>query len=504
METDAIRQGTDSVNPKSDARKPHAGARLKGITTLWNAGWLTGSRLAGDALSLLLFIVLSRAFGAAGIGQYAYGIAIAGLVYVGVLLGIDEYGVREYARIGQERWRPFIGRLVGTQVLLATMVVPALILFVAVSRPSTETTAVILLLSAQQMCFGLARTFFIPAFARERMVLPAVGELLSRALAVVASIALVVLFDVSLAKALTPLPIGGLAFLLAGIVWARRHLGGLGVSLSWRDVATVLRIAWPFAASIVVFQVYARADVIMLSLIDGDTVTGIYASSVKAFEVGLMPLWFLGFAAFPEMSRLSHRSIAGFVDAGDRLLRFTLFAGGLLAWFLFFAAPELLAPILGSDFTAATPVLRVLAVLALLMALEVPLVRMLLAADMQVKRLKFQFLGTVINVILNLALIPLLSAIGAALSSIVAVAVTNVLYFGALQKAASLDKLTRSLGVFLLPLLAATVMGVAAHWFSPYGWLPALISLVILCSGALSLGLVAQLREVKVLRTLLR
>lgn len=492
------------MTPASDTGGSRARARLRGITTLWNAGWLTGSRLAGDALSLLLFIVLSRAFGAAGIGQYAYGIAIAGLVYVGVLLGIDEYGVREYARVGQEQWRSFIGRLLGTQALLAALVVPTLILFVAVARPSTETTAVILLLSAQQMCFGLARTFFIPAFALERMALPAVGELLCRAAAIVASISLVLLLDVGLAKALTPLPIGALAFLLAGVVWARRHLGGFGVSLSWRDVVTVLRIAWPFAASIVVFQVYARADVIMLSLIDGDAVTGIYASSVKVFEVGLMPLWFLGFAAFPELSRLFHRSRPDFVNSGDVLFRFTLLAGGLLAWFLFFGAPVLLAPVLGSDFTAATPVLRVMTVLALLMALEVPLVRMLLAADMQVKRLKYQFLGTAINVLLNLALIPLLSAIGAAVSSIVAVAVTNVLYFGVLHEVTPLDKLTRSLGWFLLPLAAAAVMALAAHWLSPHEWLPAVTSLVILCSGALSVGWGAQLREVGVIRSLLR
>ena len=72
------------------------GRRL--LTTAQNAGWLAGSRLSGDVLNFFLFVVLSRRFGPAGVGAYAYAFSIAGFGYAAASLGLEDYGVREMAR----------------------------------------------------------------------------------------------------------------------------------------------------------------------------------------------------------------------------------------------------------------------------------------------------------------------------------------------------------------------------------------------------------------------
>src|SRR5689334_2729763 len=65
-----------------------------------NAFWLSACRIAADLLSFVLFAAISRAFGPAGAGEYSYAYAVAGFVAIVAASGLDEYGVREYARAG--------------------------------------------------------------------------------------------------------------------------------------------------------------------------------------------------------------------------------------------------------------------------------------------------------------------------------------------------------------------------------------------------------------------
>ena len=54
------------------------------LKVLFNTGGMATTRLVGDLASFFLFILFSRRFGPAGIGQYAYGFAISGLLFSAV------------------------------------------------------------------------------------------------------------------------------------------------------------------------------------------------------------------------------------------------------------------------------------------------------------------------------------------------------------------------------------------------------------------------------------
>src|SRR3984957_18029658 len=74
-----------------------------------NTVWLTACRLTGDVLNLLLFVLISRQFGPAGVGAYSYGFAIATFAFVIGCLGIEEYGLRQFARLDAARTPPLLG-----------------------------------------------------------------------------------------------------------------------------------------------------------------------------------------------------------------------------------------------------------------------------------------------------------------------------------------------------------------------------------------------------------
>ena len=144
------------------------------VTILSNAGWLTGTRLAGNVVSVLLFVVLSRYFGPAGIGQYAYGLAIAGLIGAVVAFGLEDYAIRESSHLSLEARRLLLSRLLGTQLGIIALAVFGLLVFLLIARPSGEVVFIIILLSSYHVTLAVSWTLFVPAFSQQSMAGPAI------------------------------------------------------------------------------------------------------------------------------------------------------------------------------------------------------------------------------------------------------------------------------------------------------------------------------------------
>jgi len=464
---------------------------------LSNASWLAGTRLAGDLASLLFFIVLSRHFGPGGIGLYVYGFAIAGLAYASVNLGLEDYAIRESSRLSLEAGRILIGRLIGSQIGIAVIMLFGLLGFLFLSGATVETAKIILCLLTYQLSLAFARTLFVPAFSQQSMAGPAVTELACRVGAIFIAILLVVCFHSSLPKALIPFIIGGLVLFVLAAISAKRYNGMIIISISLHDATCIIKSAWPFAASVILFYLYARVDLIMLSFLRGDEATGIYATSLKFLEVGVMPFILLGLAAYPVLSKCYNQDDNSFSEAADKLLRTSLILGGLLAWAMIFLGPLVLVPLLGEEFAAAVSVTKIMAVLGLIMAIDMTMVRLLLATHLQVKRVRFQFYGTILNILLNSFLIPLSGVLGAAVALILSQVAMNVLYFRALQRKTPITKtLAKTLRSFLAPLSAALLVGVLLAWLSSNEWLSAAATLVTFFSVVIGMGFM-PVRKIK-------
>ncbi|OYV76618.1 MAG: hypothetical protein B7Z66_08085 [Chromatiales bacterium 21-64-14] len=426
--------------------------------------------MSADGLSFVLFVVISRHFGPAGTGQYALGFASAGLIYMCCYLGLADYGIRESAQALAQGRQPTLSGLLAAQLTVIAVVVLGLVIFVLAAHLSAATTVVIVLLSSYQVGLALARTLFVSAFAREAMAAPALAELACRGAAILAALAMIVRHHASLATALLAYPAAGIVLVLVASVSAVRH----GDFRRWcgclREVWPTIQAAWPFGVSEIIFQLYTRVDLVMLSILVGATATGLYASVMKFVEVGVTPLVFVGMAAFPGLSSHYGSSDGDFRSAAHELFRVTLMLGGLLAWALYYVVPGLFVPLLGHRFASVGPLVQVTALLALLYAVEIAAVRVLLAARRQLGRLKLQIIGTAFKLAANLALIPLFGLMGALAASIASLALIGVLYGVALWTDVRSTPLRHSVRAFLAALAALIVVGAAARLLAISDW----------------------------------
>jgi O-antigen/teichoic acid export membrane protein len=457
------------------------------LSTTRNAIWLTGCRLTGDVLNLLLFVLISRRFGPSGAGAYSYGFAVATFAFVIGCLGIEEYGLRQYSRLDDARRQSFLGELLGTQVLMVALAVAALAAYLALTGPSRATLVMVCALGTYQITNAVAATLFIPAMAAQRMMEPALAELCARAIAFATAGYAIGIAGTPLAAALLGYPLAACVWLCLAIRSSRRYAPFLRIAVSRAGTLRIVGILWSFALLEIFAQLFARVGVIALSLGVGDAAAGIFATGLRLIEVALMPLSFLGVAAYPRLSQLFASDLPAFRHSAAGLMWPMLFGGAIAAWGLYFVAPPLLVPVLGERFAGAETVIQSMAVFALVQAVEVCLGRILLCADRQVANAVFVAIGAVLSLALNLLWVPKYGVYGAIYAGAAAYAAIDILCVAALLRPLSGAALAR---VFLS--LGASVgvgAGIALLLIrrEPSAWLGALASATALISiGAIT------------------
>jgi O-antigen/teichoic acid export membrane protein len=162
--------------------------------------------------------------------------------------------------------------------------------------------------------------------------------------------------------------------------------------------------------------IYNDVDKIMLGKVSYVAV-GIYAAAYRIIDVSMTPIRSLASAAYP---RFFQKGMGGMKPAYDfaatQIGRSSVYSVVLFAM-LWLTAP-LLPKVLGADYANATLALRWLAVLPVLRGVHVFLADSLSGAGFQALRSAIQVLIALVNVGLNLAILPTYGWRGAAWTSI--------------------------------------------------------------------------------------
>jgi O-antigen/teichoic acid export membrane protein len=163
--------------------------------------------------------------------------------------------------------------------------------------------------------------------------------------------------------------------------------------------------------------VYNDIDKIMLSKLSDFASTGVYAAAYRVIDVSLTPVRSLVSAAYPQFFR---KGVAGMRATYSYAL--SLIAKAAIYGALTFAGLWLCAPvlphILGNKYDAVVPALRWLALIPLLRCFHVFLADALSGAGFQRIRTGIQVLVALINIGLNLIILPRYSWRGAAWTSL--------------------------------------------------------------------------------------
>jgi O-antigen/teichoic acid export membrane protein len=294
-----------------------------------------------------------------------------------------------------------------------------LLLHVIGARILNPASAAIVLLAALANCLGSQVTTCAALVfqAAEQMRTTAILNLLTNFLRTLAAAMLLVFYHRIGAWewAMTSMIVSLIGSAVAiGVILA--HFGKPRFSLGLLHSRLVEGVEFAFASSTT--SAYNDLDKAMLSHYSMNAANGIYTLAYRAIDIATMPVNSLAAAAMPTFFRSGVGGLAGGAEAlAGRLLKRSVVIAAAASLSLLVLAP--LVPLLaGQSFSETVVALRWLSVIPLFRCVHEISGSALTGAGLQRYRSANQVIAVVLNLLLNLWLIPVYNWRGAAWSSI--------------------------------------------------------------------------------------
>ena len=279
--------------------------------------------------------------------------------------------------------------------------------------------------------------------------------------------------------------------LITSAAIVRYRAGTFIQKINWRNSLRILKLSYPFALLILLMSLFNRVDSVMLERLlpeIGKEQAGIYAQSFRIFDAASQFSLLFAMLLLPMFSRMLRLN----EDVNDLIriaMPLLLVAGLTVAISCNFYKKEVIDLLYVAHAPYSSKIFGVLMVGFLFISTSY-LYGTLLTANNNLRHLNILAASTVvINISLNLILIPKHQAYGAAISSLVSqayYAIAQVILAVYLIKTPSNRDILIRLGAFLLINLLAGYL----TQFIP-GWIPGFSILLLSClASSLALGLI--------------
>jgi O-antigen/teichoic acid export membrane protein len=405
--------------PTTNAPAPPSGIEERAIlNTLYNSG----GEIAGRFASLLLFAVAGHALGENGLGSFVFAVAFLGFVIVPVDIGLDRYMLRAIAREPSSANHLFFNVL-ALKLSLALPLFGAAVLGLHLVGYDHAAQLTTLALVPGTICDSIARSQFAVFMANERSGPPALADATQRICSAALGIAALKSGYGVVSVAVT-YSIGSLIGVVIGFVLLARTIGMPARSAkrrSWRALASG---SVPFATQDIFATLLARVDTVILALIATQAAVGSYGAAYRLFESTLFVTYALVGAFAAMFTYLSPDSDPPLRSVYQRSIKLSLvLLVPIAAAFTVLGGP-ICRLIYGDNFSSAAVPLGILGPGVVLLGVVTLTTSLMVSRENPRRMVPVAAAMAALNIALNLILIPLYGAGGAA----AAMLATEVVY----------------------------------------------------------------------------
>lgn len=445
--------------PAASTPPMRAGRRI-----LMNTGALAGSSLWRIFISFVLQVLITRMLGVAPFGQYVSALAYLNLSQVVSELGLPQLLVRDLAQFPQQR-RALYFLALRIQIVAALVVWGVLAAAAWLLPITVQTQAALLLVGASLPFYAITSASETLFQASERMELVMGVEATINTLIMAVSVAL--LFWGGGVRALIGVLVvtQAVSAALCLFLVARNRLltgGSKTAAVSWRGLLGQSRPFYGLALADVLLH---RLDILLLNILAGDFVTGVYSIAYSLVRVMVKLIQSYWQALYPTLSRFRQHADAHYRRLSSLALRYGLMVvlpGAAIGTGI---AANMLPLIFGAEGGLATPVFQILIWMTPLFLVETYAVIRLMTE----RRPQLSLSVTGIHIVSEALLLPLGNAMAGAVGA--AWAAVGSSGAGALLGLWLLRRLQLAPdGAKLSWLLLATASAFAVAWLAPWAW----------------------------------
>lgn len=387
-----------------------------------NIGWLFFDKILRMGVGLLVSVWIARHLGPEQFGLLNFAIAfasffgaIAGLGLNGIVvrdLVRDPYGAR--STLGTAALLHLIGGLVTFIMMLAA---------IAYVRPDDVLTrSVVAILGAVMML----KVSDIAVYWFESQVQAKYTVWVQNGVFVVfAMIRLLLILQEAplIAFAWAMLGEAAVVAMLLLTILGRKGIVLSQLSASIARAKTLLADSWSLIISAIAITLYMRIDQIMLGQMIGDEAVGVYSAAVRISEVWYFIPMAIVASVFPALLETKKRSEAEYNARLQRLYDVMVIISIAFALPMTFIAAPIVGLLYGASYIESGPVLALHIWASVFVFLGVASGQWFITENRQILAMQRTLLGALVNVCLNLWLIPSNGATGAAAATVFSYAV---------------------------------------------------------------------------------
>ncbi len=424
-------------------------------TIFKNSFWLAINEGISKLAKLVLLIYVARILGATDYGKFTFALAFVSLFLIFFDFGLAQITTREFSR-EKEKENEFPS-LFSLKLILGLGTLPLILIVSFFITPSLLIQKIIWILA---VCFFIEGLFeILVAFfrARQKMEYEAFVKTLESLILV--GVGLFTLFYCPSIINLSYSYLFGafVALIFALVIF---HFKFQRISFNWNKSVwkKYLYISWPLGLVAILSTIYNQIDSVMMGYWGMITETGWYNAAYRIVWPTLIPISLISVSFFPVLSRCFKESKEKLQKAWDYqneimiFLAIPLTVGGVIL------APKIIDFIYGSSFVPSILAFQILITTSGIMFLYNAFYQVLVVVDQQKNIFWAVLAGAIINIILNIILIPKFSLYGAAVATVIAQILVFFLLFRFTLKFTSINLFTSRTFLFFLGVIGSSAV----------------------------------------------
>ena len=398
-----------------------------------NTSWLMGHRVLSMIVALFVGVYVARYLGPERFGLLSYAGSFVGLFTALATLGLDGIMVRELVKTPDRR-----DELLGTAFWLKAGGAILMWAGIAAAVPFTHNDAqtnILIVIIAFAVIFQAFNVIDFNYQAEVKSKYVVYAQLVSL---VISSITKLVFVWIA-----APLVWFACIFLLDAVV---RSIGLLAMYLQntgkvwywkwrWQTARVLLKDSWPLILSGMVISIYMKIDQVMIKEMLGAEQVGHYAAAVRLSEAWYFIPMAITSSVFPAIINAKKQSEGLYYQRLQKLYDLMVWLAVAIALPTTFLAPWVIRVLYGNAFLPAAGVLSIHIWAGVFVFLGVANGRWIITENLQYIATIRSTAGAMVNVALNIVLIPRYGINGAAIATFFSVFVASHLAFFFINKA---------------------------------------------------------------------
>ena len=387
-----------------------------------NIGWLTVDKILRMGVGLVISLLVARHLGPEMFGALSFALAFVGLFGPMASLGLRQIVVRDLVK-EPGGMAAILGTAAAMRLIAGLLTYGLMGGAILLLRPDDG------LVTAMVIIIGLmvvVQVYEIAAFWFEAQVLSKYTVLATGAAFAIFTLVRIVLLVMEapvIAFAIATSAEAAVSACLVVAIFLRKSHRPLSIGVHRDRARQLLRDSWPLFLSGVAIIIYMRIDQVMLGQMLDVGAVGVYSVAARISEVWYFVPTIIAASVFPALIASRERNEAEYYARLQRLFDLLVWLAIAIAVPIMLLATPLVTLLFGDAYREAGPILAIHVWSGIFVFVGVASGKWYVLENRQILSLKRAVLGAVVNVGLNILLIPRMGVAGAAWATLLSYAV---------------------------------------------------------------------------------